>query len=99
MPILIEHYQEHKQRDANISVMRFLSLHYWGEDLNDDDQEQDMKLPFKKVDSSFSQPAIPSAKTRFNKPHTFSIDNVKPIFRDCAFLQPSLESLFRPPQV
>jgi hypothetical protein len=99
MPILIEHYQEHKQRDASINVIQFLSLHYWGEDLNDDDQEQDMKLPFKKVDSSFSQPAIPLAKIRFNNPHILSINSIKPIFRDCMFLQPSLESLFRPPQV
>ncbi|PTS97736.1 hypothetical protein DBR11_16635, partial [Pedobacter sp. HMWF019] len=89
----------HKQRDAGISVMHFLSLHYWGEDLNDDDQEQDMKLPFKKVDSSFNQPAIPLVKTRFNKPHICSINSIKPVFRDCMFLQPFLESLFRPPQV
>lgn len=97
--MLVAHYQEHKQRDLDITVLQFLSFHYWGEDLNDDDQEQDMKLPFKKVESYVSQLAIPMAKIRINKPYILPVKSVQPIFRDCMFLQPALESLFRPPQL
>lgn len=48
-PLLFKHYFEHQQRDPGIQVMRFLSMHYFGEDQKDNDQEQDMQLPFKKM--------------------------------------------------
>lgn len=46
-PILIEHFSEHKEANNEISFFDFLYMHYQGHDFNDNDQNQDMKLPFK----------------------------------------------------
>jgi len=53
-PMLFIHFFEHQQRDNKISVLDFLSMHYWGQDLNDNDQDRDNQLPFKKADSNMS---------------------------------------------
>jgi hypothetical protein len=49
-PSLISHFTEHKALNQQISFIDFLSMHYWGDDLNDNDDEKDMQLPFKKID-------------------------------------------------
>ena len=48
-PFLIEHFVEHHNKNASIGVLRFISMHYLGHDLNDNDASKDMKLPFKKM--------------------------------------------------
>lgn len=50
LPVLIAHYFEHKERGQSITVTEYLAMHYWGTDINDNDQDRDMQLPFKKVD-------------------------------------------------
>jgi hypothetical protein len=54
-PKLIAHYLDHQQRDTAIGLFQFLSMHYWGEDINDNDDQQDRQLPFKSIDHSFTQ--------------------------------------------
>ena len=44
---LIEHYQESKAEDPDTSIIDFLTMHYVTDDMNDLDNDQDMKLPFK----------------------------------------------------
>ena len=46
LPVLFEHYQEHKQRNNNINVISFLVQHYSGENKQGDDQHH-QQLPFK----------------------------------------------------
>jgi len=50
LPVLFEHYYEHKERDPGISIARYISMHYLGEDDNDNDADRDMQLPFKKAE-------------------------------------------------
>jgi len=50
LPLLIRHYTEHKILNPDIDVIEFLSMHYWGEDMDDNDEEKDMELPFKKFE-------------------------------------------------
>lgn len=45
---LIQHYQEHKESNNQLSLLQFLSMHYWGNDIKDNDDEKDNQLPFKK---------------------------------------------------
>lgn len=52
LPVLVMHYIEHRAQDGNLTVMQFLSMHYWGHDNNDNDQDRDDQLPFKKVNST-----------------------------------------------
>lgn len=54
LPNLIEHYISHELRDQNTTFFSFIKLHYLDEQLQDSDYNQDMKLPFKTHDFSFS---------------------------------------------
>jgi hypothetical protein len=50
LPLLFEHFSEHQERNAAVTFTEFLAMHYWGQDLNDDDDSRDRELPFKKAD-------------------------------------------------
>lgn len=52
VPVLLEHYQEHKEDDQNLNFISFLYMHYAGDDLNDRDQDRDMQLPFKSCEET-----------------------------------------------
>ncbi len=47
IPILIEHYVEHKNTDKNLSFIGFMVIHYFSKTVIDQDYEKDKKLPFK----------------------------------------------------
>ena len=47
LPFLIEHFIEHKEQNKNLTLWKFLCMHYTPETVNDGDYEKDMKLPFK----------------------------------------------------
>lgn len=51
LPLLIEHFIEHKQQDTGISFMEFLSMHYAHGNVKDADYEKDMRLPFKSAEN------------------------------------------------
>lgn len=48
-PLLVSHYIDHTSRNPKINFVDFLAMHYWGKDMIDNDGNQDMKLPFKKI--------------------------------------------------
>ncbi len=47
LPMLFQHFQEHKLEDNNLSFFAFLKMHYFNGNPKDADFEKDMKLPFK----------------------------------------------------
>lgn len=47
VPVLVEHFIEHKNQDVSMSFMEYLIHHYGGHEM-DEDWETDMKLPFMK---------------------------------------------------
>ena len=47
LPMLIEHFIQHKKENKTITLFSFLQMHYIGPNVKDADYEQDMKLPFK----------------------------------------------------
>lgn len=50
LPLLVNHYYEHKQADNRITVLAFLKLHYFEEEEGEDaDDTTDQQLPFKSV--------------------------------------------------
>lgn len=51
LPVLAEHFMEHRQLDEHLSLAGFLYMHYTDHDLNDNDQDRDMQLPFKSHDN------------------------------------------------
>jgi len=49
-PLLIQHYFEHKAEDNNITIWKFLSIHYEEATVIDVDYDKDQQLPFKSND-------------------------------------------------
>ncbi|MBB4804633.1 hypothetical protein HNP37_004730 [Flavobacterium nitrogenifigens] len=98
LPVLIQHYEEHKQL-MDLSFMDFLSMHYWGEDLKDNDADRDMQLPFKTINSSSVHFVfILDDKDLLPTPFNPELPQLKiPTYRSDLFSDPNLLSLFRPP--
>jgi hypothetical protein len=98
LPILIEHYQEHRQL-MDLSFIDFLSMHYWGEDLKDNDADRDMQLPFKTISSNaFHFVFILDDKDLLPIPFNLELPQSKiSTYRSDLFSDPNLLSLFRPP--
>lgn len=62
LPILFQHYFEHKGIDQNITFWWYIQHHYSDIPHTDDDDDRDNQLPFKTTDISFGQtiaPALP----------------------------------------
>jgi hypothetical protein len=47
LPIVFEHFQEHKKEDKSITMLQFLDIHYLHGSPKDKDYDRDMQLPFK----------------------------------------------------
>ena len=97
MPFLGEHFIAHQERNPRISMMQFLSMHYWGKDINDKDGKEDMKLPFKKLSSHshlLFQTLLRSLHYRKDIHYIRSVAIYRENFIGSLFL----ERLYRPPQ-
>jgi|DewCreStandDraft_4_1066084.scaffolds.fasta_scaffold98515_2 hypothetical protein len=46
IPLLFDHYQDHRKQDTNISFMAFLALHYADSKHHEEDHTTHSKLPF-----------------------------------------------------
>jgi hypothetical protein len=68
LPVLLVHYTEHQEQNSKITLLEFLSMHYWGADIKDNDDKKDKQLPFKSLSSSnllsFTQPVQFSIRLR-----------------------------------
>jgi hypothetical protein len=54
LPLLVEHFMEHKELNAQMSFIDFLCVHYAEGNVKDADYEKDMRLPFKSAENSLS---------------------------------------------
>jgi hypothetical protein len=54
LPLLFQHYKEHKAQDGGISFLQFLRIHYHDATVMDADYDKDMQLPFKNHDRCHS---------------------------------------------
>ncbi|WP_295767233.1 hypothetical protein [uncultured Mucilaginibacter sp.] len=100
LPVLFEHFAEHKERDKSVSFATFISMHYWGNDLNDNDDDRDMQLPFKKLDVHPTHVLfLPTVRTVLNLTPEKHILTNYPVYQHQYFPNPALASPFRPPCV
>jgi hypothetical protein len=100
LPSLVRHFTEHKSLNRDIDFIDFLAMHYWGEDLDDDDDEKDMQLPFKKIDLQQSVFLYVSPVTSyiFKRVSWLNKPDYTPVRSQIAY-NTLLDSLFRPPRV
>jgi hypothetical protein len=99
LPVLVAHYMEHQQLDRSISILDFLSMHYWGQDSDDNDQDRDMQLPFKTIEQNSNAQVVvmPSCQITIEKPLVTG-NTTQPVFSDADLTKPALAGLFRPPR-
>ncbi|RBQ03345.1 hypothetical protein [Pedobacter miscanthi] len=98
VPQLISHFIQHHQIDSQISFIDFLEMHYLGHDLNDNDDEEDMKLPFKKIDGHHViSNAVPAEKFILLKAACLNLLPVSTFNHQPVYNNPTFGSLFRPP--
>lgn len=102
MPVVFEHYAEHKQQDKNIGFIEFLAMHYMHGSPKDKDYDRDMQLPFKTVHNCISaispayipdhiQVAISEPETVFNSRNYSSHSQV--------LLSAYLSYIWQPPKI
>ncbi|WP_143150633.1 hypothetical protein [Chitinophaga sancti] len=101
LPVLVAHYIEHRAQDGNLTVMQFLSMHYLSKDDNDNDQDRDNQLPFKKVNSAtVHQIFTPLAKITNLKVQAVVNEDIQyPEPDEDRLPNPATSDLFRPPRV
>jgi hypothetical protein len=72
LPLLVEHFIEHKEENKQITLWEFLDMHYAKTTTKDADYDKDMKLPFKSTGNSVSFTALncllASFETALNHP-------------------------------
>ncbi|MEJ8597191.1 hypothetical protein JSO62_00575 [Riemerella anatipestifer] len=66
LPVLIEHFVEHRNDNPEMSFGQFITLHYLSGDVHDDDYEEDMKLPFKSQNQNISSSIVLAMPTSFD---------------------------------
>jgi hypothetical protein len=101
LPVLVQHYYEHKQIDKNISIIAFLKLHYVEEEEGADaDDKRDQQLPFKSL-AHFISPttnANPIANTYVAvKPEITGKSGLNPVTKTLISSQ-HLSAIWQPPK-
>lgn len=99
VPSLIRHFTEHQALNPDISFFDFLGMHYWGEDLDDNDDDKDMQLPFKKFEiQQVNFVPLPAPSLFSFKNTTWPAKAAYGPDKPQVHYHASLGSLFRPPQ-
>lgn len=97
LPLLVEHFQEHKTQTNDMSFVEFLLMHYKTDVAHDDTDNQ---LPFKVPGHSFAAISIGLPVQKINigdiapqiiLSHTFDYKE--------SFFSSSLQAIFQPPKL
>jgi hypothetical protein len=96
LPILLEHYSQHKQKVNDISFWEFLVMHYKSDVSHDADDNQ---LPFKDPGHSFTAAtlALPIHKMVLKETLTLSKTNHSSSYSEI-FNASHLSDIFQPPK-
>ncbi len=99
LPILVQHYFEHKAESKDISLSQFIVLHYFSGDPVDDDYARDMQLPFKTNDclQVITSIVVPE-EIVFELPFETPLIKDFPKFHNDWIESSYAKSIFRPPQ-
>ena len=102
MPLLIEHFMEHQEENSNMTLWKFLYVHYASGDVKDADYDKDMKLPFKSHENcvmAISNIFLPlSGQISISQPAAFL--QKKNFVRKDRFINSSfLSNIWQPPRI
>lgn len=101
LPILVEHFIEHREKDSSICFLEFLCMHYAHGDVKDADYDKDMKLPFKSAENSHSSVSLYLPSTTFKQDFIIHIKEGKQRFPlyNSSYSSTYLSSIWQPPRV
>jgi len=54
LPLLLEHFNEHKSLNEGLTLWSFMVMHYTNNDVKYADHDKDMQLPFKSKEGSLN---------------------------------------------
>lgn len=100
LPLLFQHYFEHKAINEGITFSSYLVDHYNSIPHTDNDAERDSQLPFKSVEqnSGLTSPAIPPSN-KFIIKNLASLDLKRPsIYNDDDIPHAFTGSIWQPPK-
>lgn len=101
IPVLIEHFIEHKEKNTELSIWQFLDMHYAHDDVNDKDYDRDMQLPFKSHDGCISSlmPVFVPVSFTTNLPKAIpSEKNEYSVYTEQFLNSAFLSSIWQPPK-
>lgn len=104
LPVMAEHFVEHKRENPKITLWEFMCIHYAHGEVNDDDFDKDMKLPFKShsfcscSSITFCQPVINYDLSKKNLSPT-SLKSKANFGYHFSFSTNFLSSIWQPPKV
>ncbi len=101
LPVLVQHYYEHKAGNANITLARFLQMHYMGYDDNDNDDLRDMQLPFKTMSGCCTMMAysLPPYKSWVAKIELPTVQRTYTVLNDSFPYFLDTDDIFQPPRM
>lgn len=99
MPLLIEHYMEHKLDNGSLSLLSFMYMHYVGDDGDATDEQKDQNLPFKSAHFQLQNTVFFSV-FKWELPKIFANFNRSgwPVTQTNSLSTIARGSLFRPPR-
>ncbi len=80
LPLILQHYKEHKATDNSMGFIRFIDIHYLHECPKAPDYSKDMQLPFKTVSRSMfsiTSAIVPSTTSIINQDLLFDMEQIK----------------------
>lgn len=101
IPLLVQHYFEHKAENKNITLLSFLNMHYTETVVYDDDYAQDMQLPFKTHAENFcvfAVPLLPAPKFEVQIVLHGIVKQTLPLTNDPNYSFLSTQDIFQPPK-
>lgn len=101
MPVLLQHFTEHKKENKDLSFIKFLEIHYLHGSPKDEDYDKDLKLPFKTItNTNVTSVSICTPIPNFKQNPLVYFKNNKHQFSNYSFSYTStfLSSIWQPPK-
>jgi hypothetical protein len=97
LPLFLKHFKVHCKTDPDLNLFTFVSMHYLGHDLNDNDSAEDMKLPFKKIDTQSSHVLFCNNNYIELAVNCNFLRPLNAAYKNSFYPNPALATTFRPP--
>ncbi|WP_316823120.1 hypothetical protein [Pedobacter gandavensis] len=101
LPLLFQHYFEHKAINEEITFSVFLIDHYNSVPHTDNDEDRDNQLPFKSIDKTLvlSSSATPPFHKYLTKVFSAELRTKTVVFNDDHVPSAYLDTIWQPPKV